>query len=34
MDKEKILPWDDKCPVYQLFDILGKKWTIYILFLI
>lgn len=30
----EIIPWDDNCPVYQLFDVLGKKWTIYIVFLV
>ena len=31
---QDIIPWDDKCPLYQMFSILWKKWTIYIIFLI
>lgn len=31
MQKQEIQPWDDRCPVYQLFDLLGKKWTFFIL---
>lgn len=31
MQKDEILPWDCDCPSYKLFDLLGKKWTFYIL---
>lgn len=31
MKNSEILPWDDNCPAYQLFDLLGKKWMFYIL---
>jgi DNA-binding HxlR family transcriptional regulator len=26
--------WDENCPAYQLFSLIGKKWTIYVIFLI
>lgn len=34
MEKNEVMPWDNWCPIYKLFDTLGKKWTIFILFCI
>ena len=31
---EDITKWNNQCETYVLFDILGKKWTIFIIFLI
>lgn len=31
---DDITKWNNNCETYTLFDILGKKWTIFIIFLI
>ena len=31
MPHTEMLPWDDKCPVYQLFELFGKKWSLHII---
>lgn len=34
INKNEVSEWTDNCPVYRLFDMLGKKWTIFILILV
>ena len=34
MDKNIVKQWNSNCETYVLFDILGKKWTIFIIYLI
>lgn len=28
------MKWDDSCPIYQTLEIIGKKWSLFIIFLI
>jgi len=28
------MKWDDSCAIYQTLDIMGKKWSLFIIFLI
>lgn len=30
MDESTISPRSNECPLYQLFDLFGKKWTLHI----
>jgi DNA-binding HxlR family transcriptional regulator len=31
---QDLTKWTSECKVYNLFDVLGKKWTIFIIYLI
>ncbi len=30
MNENNITAWSNECPLYQLFDLFGKKWTLHI----
>jgi len=30
MEEKEIIAWSNECPLYQLFDLFGKKWTLHI----
>lgn len=33
-NKNEIIPWGSECKTFRLFDLLGKKWVIFLIYLL